>query len=57
MSPPASLPLVDFDQLGPRLGEPFPEVVLPNQRGQLVHLHRARAGRRAWVMFQRSAKW
>ena len=47
----------DFDRLGPRVGEPFPDVVLPDQHGQPVDLHKARAGRKGLVVFYRSAGW
>jgi hypothetical protein len=47
----------DFDRLGPRVGDRFPDVVLPDQRGQPVDLHNARAGRKALVVFYRSAGW
>lgn len=43
--------------LGPEPGEPFPDVVLPDQGGVLVDLHAQRAGRRAVVVFHRSAGW
>ena len=53
----SSSPELDFDQTGPRAGERFPDLALPAQDGQLVDLHRARAGRRALVLFHRSASW
>jgi hypothetical protein len=52
-----TLPPRDFDRIGPRLGERFPEVRLPDQAGRSVDLHRARDGRRALVVFHRSADW
>lgn len=51
------LPAVDFTGLGPRVGERFPEVKLPNQHGEPVDLQRARGSRRALVVFFRSANW
>ncbi|MHB1005758.1 MAG: hypothetical protein ACYC3S_08965 [Chloroflexota bacterium] len=51
------LPTLDFSRIGPALGSRFPDVVLPNQHGQRVDLHAARAGRRALVLFHRSASW
>ncbi|MHB1006537.1 MAG: hypothetical protein ACYC3S_12980 [Chloroflexota bacterium] len=51
------LPDIDFAHLGPEVGSRFPDVVLPNQKGERIDLHAARAGRRALVMFFRSAKW
>lgn len=47
----------DFATIGPRVGEPFPHLVLPDQTGAPVDLHAARAGRRALVVFHRSAEW
>ena len=52
-----SLPAVDFTRVGPAVGTPFPDVQLPDQHGQVVDLHRARAGKKALVVFHRSAKW
>jgi hypothetical protein len=47
----------DFDRMGPRVGNRFPDLVLPDQHGQPVDLHEARAGRKALVVFYRSAGW
>jgi peroxiredoxin len=52
-----SLPQIDFSTVGPALGERFPDVVLPDQHGTPVDLHAARDGRRALVLFHRSADW
>ena len=52
-----AMPAIDFTQIGPRVGDRFPDVVLPNQNGTEVDLHAARAGRRALVVFHRSAGW
>lgn len=49
--------VLDFAAIGPRTGERFPDVRLPDQSGRDVDLHAARAGRRAVVVFHRSAKW
>jgi peroxiredoxin len=54
---PPRLPALDFERIGPAVGTPFPDVRLPDQTGQLVDLHRERAGRRALVVFYRSARW
>jgi hypothetical protein len=48
---------VDYTQVGPAVGVSFPDIVLPEQTGRQVSLHRARAGRRALVVFHRSARW
>ncbi len=50
-------PVVDFDRIGPLPGSRFPDVTLPDQRGRLVDLHQERNGRRAVVVFHRSAGW
>ncbi len=42
---------------GPAIGERLPDFVLPNQRGETVDFHADRAGRKAAVVFQRSAVW
>jgi peroxiredoxin len=52
-----SLPPRDFTLIGPRIGERFPDVRLPDQWGQPVDLHQARGGKRALVVFHRSAEW
>ena len=43
--------------LGPAVGTPFPDVVLPDQTGTPIDLHQARQGRQALVVFYRSAAW
>jgi peroxiredoxin len=48
---------IDFTQIGPAVGERFPNVSLPDQRGTTIDLHQSRAGRRALVLFHRSAGW
>jgi peroxiredoxin len=47
----------DYTQAGPLLGERFPDIILPDQTGAPVDLHRARNGKRAIVVFYRSARW
>jgi peroxiredoxin len=51
------LPPRDFDNVGPKPGERFPDIRLPDQSGAMVDLHAARAGRAALVVFHRSAEW
>ena len=51
------LPVVDFSRIGPAVGARFPDVVLPDQHGRMIDLHAERAGRRALVVFHRSAAW
>jgi peroxiredoxin len=51
------LPPRNFDTIGPRPGERFHDVRLPDQRGIPVDLHTFRAGRPALVVFHRSADW
>ena len=42
---------------GPAVGERVPGFQLPNQHGELVDFHTARAGQKAALSFQRSAVW
>ena len=51
------LPPRDFRLIGLREGQRFPDLRLPDQAGTPVVLHAARAGRRALVVFYRSAEW
>ena len=51
------LPPRDFDKIGPKPGERFPDVQLLDQTGTKVDLHAARARRPAVVVFYRSAEW
>ena len=48
---------IDFTHIGPAVGERFPEVSLPDQHGKIIDLHQTRAGRRAVILFHRSASW
>ncbi len=57
MTQPPSGPEIDFANLGPGLGERFPDVTLKDQTRHLVDLHGDRAGREAVVLFHRSARW
>jgi hypothetical protein len=54
---PQSFPSTDFSTIGPAVGTRFPDVVLPDQHGTLVDLHTVRGGRRALIIFYRSARW
>jgi peroxiredoxin len=47
----------DYTQAGPAVGERFADVRLPDQSGVTVDLHRARHGKKALIVFHRSAKW
>lgn len=51
------IPVVDFSDVGPAIGGRFPDVSLPDQSGSIVDLHGHRAGRKALVVFHRSADW
>lgn len=51
------MPKLDFDQIGPPIGERFPDVRLSDEHGRVVDLHAAREGRPAIVVFYRSARW
>ena len=57
MTTPAPDLVLDFDRIGPAVGSLFPDIALPMQDGQTVDLHETRAGRRALVLFHRSAAW
>jgi hypothetical protein len=48
---------VVFDELGPSIGERFPDILLTGLDGAPVSLHPDRAGRPALVVFYRSARW
>lgn len=51
------LPEVDFGRVGPPMGQRFPNLVLPNQRGDLIDLDEVRGSRRALVVIHRSVVW
>lgn len=57
MTPTYTSFLPGSERRGPAVGSPFPALVLPDQSGQPVDLQRARAGRKALVIFYRSAEW
>ncbi len=42
---------------GPEVGEKLPDFELPDQTGRRVRFHADRAGRKAAVVFYRSAVW
>ena len=48
---------IDCTTRGPAVGERFPDIILPDQHGQRIQLHQAHNGRRALVVFYRSASW
>ncbi len=50
-------PAIDFTRVGPPIGARFPDLHLPDQSGTTVDLHAARGGRRALIVFHRSARW
>jgi peroxiredoxin len=50
-------PGVDFSNPGPAVGDAFPDVVLKDQHGSAIDLHKDRGGRPAVVVFHRSARW
>ncbi len=47
----------DLSQKGPKIGERFPDVILPDQTNAVIDLHPARKGHRALIAFYRSARW
>jgi len=48
---------VDFDEVGPNVGDRFPDLYLPDQSGEIIDLHSDRAGRKAIINVHRSADW
>ena len=48
---------MELTRIGPQVGDRFPDVVLPDQTGQVIDLHKVRNHRRALVVFYRSAEW
>ena len=57
MSSPQHFPSTDFSTIGPPVGQRLPDVVLPDQHGNLVDLHAVLGNRRALIIFHRSARW
>jgi hypothetical protein len=56
--PPAQrIPETDDFPKGPEVGERFPDFTLHDQHNEHVSIEAARAGRRALIVFQRSARW
>ena len=51
------IPEIDADEIGPTVGERFPDLTLPDQSGTMVDLHEHRAGRKALFVVHRSADW
>jgi len=47
----------NYADIGPAIGARFPDLHLPDQTGEPIDLHQARAGRPAVVVFYRSARW
>jgi peroxiredoxin len=47
----------DYTKIGPETGAMFPGFELPDAYGRPLDLHRWRSGRRALVVFYRSAAW
>ena len=48
---------IDYSTIGPAVGTTFPDLELPDVNGAAVSLNAWRAGRRALVVFYRSAGW
>lgn len=48
---------VDFDAVGPPVGERLPDIVLPDQHGRPVDLHAYRGNRPGLLVVHRSADW
>ncbi len=52
-----SMTQTDYSQIGPAVGEIFPDFELPDGEEHAVRLHGWRNGRRALIVFYRSAAW
>lgn len=52
-----TLPAIDFSQVGPIVGERFPDVTLPDQTGGPRRLHDYRDGHKLLFVVHRSADW
>jgi len=48
---------MDYARVGPAVGELVPDFELPDVDGHPIHFHNWRNGRRALVVFYRSASW
>lgn len=55
--PTRRMPESDDFPTGPAIGERFPDFTLHDQHNQHVSIEAGRAGRRALIVFQRSARW
>ena len=51
------MPSNDVFSKGPETGKKLPDFTLPDQHGKAVTFSEARAGKKALVMFHRSAQW
>jgi len=54
---PARASLPQDASTGPDVGELLPDFTLPDAQGQLVHFHADREGKKAALVFYRSAVW
>ena len=55
--PSRRMPETDDFPSGPSIGERLPDFTLPDQENNLVNFSQARQGKRAMVVFHRSARW
>ena len=53
----AGFPSTDFTNIGPQVGERFPDIVRPDQHGNRIDLHAVRGDRPGLVILYRSARW
>ena len=54
---PARAGIPEGASIGPEIGERLPDFELPDANGQLVNFHEDRAGKKAALVFYRSAVW
>ncbi len=57
VSPSRRTPETDDFPTGPAVGELLPDFTLPDQNNNMVNFTAARQGKRAMVVFHRSARW
>ncbi len=54
---PARAGIPEGASTGPKIGDRLPDFELPDANGQLVNFHEDRAGKKAALIFYRSAVW
>ncbi len=57
LPPTRRTPETDDFPTGPAVGQLLPDFTLPDQNGNKINFTTARQGKRAMVIFHRSARW